>query len=82
MSPPGEGAGNCAVRAVGTRSHVSPLWTLQCPRFGTGPDVAAAPADRGENRDPGGQHSGLDGQAAIRERPLQGKGKHQECRDA
>jgi hypothetical protein len=42
VSPPGEGAGNCAVGAVGTRSRVSPLWTLQCPRLRTGPDVAAA----------------------------------------
>jgi len=31
--------------------HVSPLWTLQ--RLCFGPDVAAADADRGENRDPG-----------------------------
>jgi hypothetical protein len=45
------------------------LWTLQCRRFPTGPEVAAARADRGENRDPGGRHEGsLDGGAAIRER--------------
>jgi transposase len=31
--------------------HASPLWTLQ--RLCFGPDVAAAYADRGENRDPG-----------------------------
>ena len=68
MSPLGEGAGNCAVGAVGTWSHVSPLWTLQCRRFRTGPDVAAARADRGENRDPGRRRKGsLDGGAAIRE---------------
>jgi hypothetical protein len=30
----------------------------------------------------GDVNSGLDVSAAIRERPLQGKGKHQECRDA
>ena len=53
-SPLGEGAGDCVVGAVGTCLHVSPLWTLQRSRFRTGPDVAAARADRGENHDPGG----------------------------
>lgn len=41
-----------ATEAVGPRcSNASPLWTLQWLRFGS--DVAAAPADRVENRDPG-----------------------------
>ena len=34
--PPGEGAGNCVVGAVGMLSSVSPLWTLQCRA--SGPD--------------------------------------------
>ena len=45
------------VGAVGTCLHVSPLWTLQRSRFRTGPDVAAARADRGENHDPGGRRT-------------------------
>jgi len=41
-----------ASEGPGSRArHASPLWTLQHLRFG--PDVAAAHADRGENRDPG-----------------------------
>ena len=38
-----------AVGPLGFRA--SPLWTLQ--RLCFGPDVAADPSDRGENRDPG-----------------------------
>jgi len=44
-----------ATAAVGPRlSGVSSLWTLQLLRFE--PDVAAPPADRVENHDPGQQH--------------------------
>ena len=40
------------------------------PVLGTGPDVAAARADREENHDPGGEvNDGLDGSDAIREMP-------------
>jgi hypothetical protein len=50
--PPGRGCRLAAKEAVGPRGfHVSPLWTLQ--RLCFGPDVAAASADREENRDPG-----------------------------
>jgi hypothetical protein len=56
-----------------------------CPRAAgirTGPDVAAALLTAERTMTRAGQHSGLDGRAATRERPLRGKGKHQECRDA
>ena len=46
----GEGAGDCEGGPWAAR-YVSPLWTLQ--RLCFGPDVAADPSDRGENRDPG-----------------------------
>jgi hypothetical protein len=52
--PPGEGASICAVGAVGMISSVSPVVDPAMPRFRGGPDVAAARADRGENREPGG----------------------------
>ena len=42
---------SCGRGPWATWCHVSPLWTLQ--RLCFGPDVAAACADRGENRDPG-----------------------------
>src|SRR4051794_26431628 len=66
--PPGRGCRPAAREAVGPRDlHVSPLWTLQ--RLCFGPDVAAANADRGENRGPPGKAPGqkktVDGGAAI-----------------
>jgi hypothetical protein len=48
---------------------------LQHLRFRTGPDVAAADADRVENRDPGEVDAArLDEGGAIRERPFGYKG--------
>src|SRR3954466_8813131 len=72
-----------ARRGDGRVINVSPLWTLQC--LSSGPDqmlrqptlTAKSTMTRA-----GDVNDGLDRGAAIRERPLQGKGKHQECRDA
>ena len=45
-----------------------PVMDLAMPALRTGPDVAAARADREENHDPGGRvKGGLDKGAAIRE---------------
>jgi hypothetical protein len=50
--PAGAKVQTTAREGLGPRErHASPLWTLQ--RLCFGPDVAADPSDRGENRDPG-----------------------------
>ena len=72
-----------ARRGDGRVINVSPLWTLQC--LSSGPDQMlrqpTLTAKRTMTR-AGDVNGGLDRGAAIRERPLQGKGKHQECHDA
>ena len=62
-----------------------PVVDLAMPVLRTGPDQMlrqpTLTAERTMTR-AGDVNGGLDRGAAIRERPLQGKGKHQECRDA
>jgi len=75
---PADEPGLTAREAVGLRVlHVSPLWTSQRPRFG--PDVAAAYADRGENRDPGSATHSRTNQLTMEMRlengPLGARGK-------
>ena len=53
-SPQGEGAGNCAAGRW-ARDQRKPVVDLAMPVLRTGPDVAAARADREENHDPGGR---------------------------
>lgn len=71
--PPGEGAGNCAVGAVGTSSRVSPLWTLQCRASEPDQMLRQRMADRGENRDPGGNTQLLTVEPRLENAPLQAR---------